>query len=170
VPSSSREREIPDYRYLVMYPDPNTGPAIRTDWFKEKDGQLALLMAQKHGVELRVVRLFGDVKSEALFSGKKFEDLGKIRQERSAYYGDALQNHRTIGKMWTGALEQFYSRTHPGFKLPFDIPGELVALFQLLVKVNRQCFRRKQDNIDDGKNYFDIANECGEKERPECEF
>lgn len=164
---SGKGKELPDYRWLVIYPCPDDYCSFHTSWFKEHEGMAALELAAIHGVvpyELCRMDRSQAVPRQVPSSGEKSRD--QIRVERAAFYGDAGHNHYTIGMMWTGLMEQFYSSKVPKFKLPFPIPGELVAMFQAMIKFNRQAFRRKRDNVDDAHNYIDIAEECADKERP----
>lgn len=82
------------------------------------------------------------------------ETLQKLREDRGAVYGDIKINHKTIGKMVTGLLENHYQ-----MKLPHDVPGHIVALIMVMVKANRAAapFKFNNDTYDDGMNYFDIA-------------
>lgn len=96
--------------------------------------------------------------SAALGKNKKAEHE-RIREERGSKYGNALINHDAIGKQWTGLLENHFNA-----KLPHDIPGFMVALMMVAVKLNRESFAHTSDNYVDGHNYLDIAAECRQAE------
>ena len=80
-----------------------------------------------------------------------------VRLERGADYGDVRLNHASIGAIWGGILLQAMSanRWHIGEALP----PELVTLMMVGVKLSREAYRHKEDNIVDGKNYLDFTQE-----------
>jgi hypothetical protein len=84
-------------------------------------------------------------------------DLDQMKQDRGSDYGPVAQNHRSIGKIWGGIMLQAWGagRWKPGD----DVPAELVTLMMVGVKVSREAYRHKADNVDDGKNYWDFTGE-----------
>jgi hypothetical protein len=42
------------------------------------------------------------------------------------------------------------------------IPAEFVTLMMVGVKLSREAFRHKKDNVVDGKNYLDFTGELSE--------
>ncbi len=83
-----------------------------------------------------------------------------IMSERQERYGDPSVNMSTTGKMFTGMLEQHFGEPLPGF-----IPGYIVALMHVTIKVSRMCHRSPlhQDNYDDAHNYLEIARKLQEE-------
>ena len=77
----------------------------------------------------------------------------QIELERGLIYGDPYHNHQSIGKIWTGLLEQHY-----GITLPHCIPPSLVALLMAGLKINRMNRVWQQDNADDGQIYVKFAS------------
>lgn len=81
----------------------------------------------------------------------------ELQQERGQDYGPVEVNHRGIGMHWGAILFQAFTsgRWRPGDA----IPPELVTLCMVCVKVNREAYRHKQDNVDDGRNYLRFTGE-----------
>jgi hypothetical protein len=85
---------------------------------------------------------------------------GKIREERGADYGSVECNHSSIGYIWGGLLMQAVESKR--WKAGDPIPAELVTLMMVGVKLSREAFKHKNDNIVDGKNYLDFTGELSE--------
>ena len=88
-------------------------------------------------------------------------ETAKLRQERGEYYGDIRRNHESIGLIWAGILGQAVMAGRWAHGEP--IPPEIVCLMMVGVKLSREAFRHKQDNIIDAKNYADFASELAEE-------
>ena len=80
-----------------------------------------------------------------------------IREERGSYYGDPTINHSSIGAIWAGILLQALSSGR--WKAGETLPPELVCLMMAGVKLSREAFRHKDDNIVDAKVYMDFVGE-----------
>ena len=80
-------------------------------------------------------------------------DCAKIRKDRGEKYGPVKENHDTIGMQWGGIL------SHSGWRPGQPIPGRVVCLMMVAVKLNREAYHPQQDNIDDGHNYLTFAGE-----------
>jgi hypothetical protein len=85
---------------------------------------------------------------------------GKIREERGSHYGPVECNHLSIGYIWGGLLMQAVESKR--WKAGEPIPPELVTLMMVGVKLSREAFKHKDDNIVDGKNYLDFTGELSE--------
>lgn len=83
--------------------------------------------------------------------------ISDIREERGQYYGDVQRNHESIGLIWTGILGQAVMSGRWAHGEP--IPPEIVCLMMVGVKLSREAYRHKDDNILDAKNYIDFASE-----------
>lgn len=85
------------------------------------------------------------------------EVMDALRSERGKDYGDPIVNHASIGAIWGGILVQAVSsgRWIHGAALP----PELVTLMMVGVKVSREAYRHKQDNIDDAQVYLKFTEE-----------
>ena len=94
------------------------------------------------------------LKDEAAKWGKSFEELKIVEPKtildeaksavyggRQADYGTVTQNFGTIAKLWSAVLKQ-------------EITPEQVGLCMVQVKVARQMYRPKRDNLVDGAGYF----------------
>ena len=88
------------------------------------------------------------------------ETPGKIRQDRGVDYGPVDVNHTSIGHIWGGILMQAIESKR--WKAGDPLPAELVTLMMVGVKLSREAFRHKKDNIVDGKNYLDFTGELSE--------
>lgn len=66
---------------------------------------------------------------------------------RADYYDNPLDNFTRAGLMWSGVL---YSKLQPGAL----VSAEDVALCMNTVKIARESFRHKRDNIVDGHGYW----------------
>ena len=82
---------------------------------------------------------------------------GSLRAERGSYYGDPLINHASIGAIWSGILVQAMSsgRWRPGE----TIPADLVCLMMVGLKLSREAYRHKDDNILDARVYLEFVDE-----------
>ena len=85
------------------------------------------------------------------------QDGVMIREERGSYYGDVQRNHESIGAIWSGILGQavMAGRWAHGER----IPPEIVCLMMVGVKLSREAYRHKDDNIVDAKVYIDFVDE-----------
>jgi hypothetical protein len=88
------------------------------------------------------------------------EEQVNLREDRGAYYGPVATNHISIGMIWGGILTQAVQADKwiPGQPLP----ARLVTLMMTGVKMSREAFRHKQDNVDDAKVYWDFTKELSE--------
>ena len=73
--------------------------------------------------------------------------VGDIQAERWDDYGDPVEAHERIAAHWTLLL---------GHK----VTARQVALCMVQVKLAREAYSHKDDNCDDGGEYFDIAKKC----------
>jgi hypothetical protein len=89
--------------------------------------------------------------------GEMPSQLDKLRDERGAYYGDVLVNQASIGAVWGAILVQ--AATGKRWKIGEAVPPEIVCLMMVGVKLSRESFRHKTDNIDDAQNYLEFADE-----------
>lgn len=95
------------------------------------------------------------------------DEVKEIMEERGHDYGHYLGNHETLGKIWTGILEQHY-----GKKFDHDIPPHVASLMMVAVKVNRAATpsrRKVDDNYLDGHAYLTIADKCDTRVTRESE-
>ena len=81
-----------------------------------------------------------------------------IFDQRYAQYGDPIECHRNIGRVWAATLSQYFSVRVE------DIPPDVVALMFTQFKAIRAVKGDHQDNYDDMRNYSVIA-EVARKER-----
>lgn len=84
-----------------------------------------------------------------------------LRRERGSYYGDPTINHSSIGAIWAGILLQALSSGR--WKAGETLPPELVCLMMAGVKLSREAFRHKDDNIVDAKVYMDFVGEMSDR-------
>lgn len=92
-----------------------------------------------------------------------YEDpLTKLREERGSYYGDVAINHGSIGAIWGGILVQAASSGR--WRVGEVVPPDIVCLMMVGVKMSREAYRHKTDNIDDAQNYLDFVEELIGKE------
>ena len=70
---------------------------------------------------------------------KEAEEL--VYGDRNKDYGTVTDNFTTIAKLWSVVLNQ-------------NVTAEQVALCMVQVKVARQLFKPKRDNLVDGAGYF----------------
>jgi hypothetical protein len=82
-------------------------------------------------------------------------DLEQIKAERGKVYGDPKRNHEGIAQMWASIFQPHAETIAQGKPLP----GHVIALCMVLLKVNRMRLRYHQDNYDDLRNYLDFAQE-----------
>lgn len=61
--------------------------------------------------------------------------------DRQDDYGTVLENFNTIAKLWSGVLK-------------VEVTAEQVGLCMVQVKVARQMYKPKRDNLVDGAGYF----------------
>jgi hypothetical protein len=80
-----------------------------------------------------------------------------LREERGSYYGDPTINHASIGAIWAGILLQALSSGR--WRVGETLPPELVCLMMVGVKLSREAYRHKDDNITDAKVYIDFVGE-----------
>lgn len=64
-----------------------------------------------------------------------------VYEDRQADYGPVKKNFDTIAKLWSGVLG-------------IEITAEQVGLCMIQVKIARQMYRPKRDNLVDGAGYF----------------
>jgi hypothetical protein len=95
------------------------------------------------------------------------DERGKVevslRSERGAFYGPVKSNHDSIGAIWGGILQQAVAGGR--WLAGEPLPPEIVCLMMVGVKLSREAFRHKQDNIDDGKVYLDFVGELSRDRR-----
>lgn len=77
--------------------------------------------------------------------------------ERGKVYGPNPFNQETVAQAWKATLE-----SHFQVRLPGPIPGYIVALMMVQLKVLRAAcpFQYHQDNYDDLHGYGKIAEKC----------
>jgi hypothetical protein len=68
--------------------------------------------------------------------------------DRSAVYGDPVENHERIAAMWSAYLG-------------YPVSARQVALCMALVKISRDSCVPKRDNLVDGAAYMHIGDCCG---------
>ena len=71
---------------------------------------------------------------EKLVAGRAAEGGCAIVDRRRAMYGDATHGHASLGKIWTGLVEQHY-----GITLAEPMPAHLVAAMMVGLKLARCC-------------------------------
>lgn len=69
------------------------------------------------------------------------EAKNAVYGDRQADYGTVTQNFNTIAKLWSGVLK-------------IDVTPEQVGLCMVQVKVARQMYKPKRDNLVDGAGCF----------------
>ena len=84
-----------------------------------------------------------------------------IREERGSFYGDPTINHSSIGAIWAGILLQALSSGR--WKVGETLPPGLVCLMMAGVKLSREAYRHKGDNIVDAKVYMDFVGEMSDR-------
>jgi len=84
-----------------------------------------------------------------------------LRKERGSYYGDPTINHASIGAIWAGILVQALSSGR--WRVGETLPPELVCLMMVGVKLSREAYRHKDDNIVDAKVYIDFVDEMSDR-------
>lgn len=72
--------------------------------------------------------------------------------ERAEEYAAPAENMAATADIWTGILRH---KLRPGVRLD----GHEVALCMVGVKLSRESFRHKRDNIVDGHGYLGIAGD-----------
>lgn len=83
-----------------------------------------------------------------VFSG--CNKINSIQNDREYDYGDATISMRSIGEFWGTYLSR-----KEGVDIKLDETD--VALMMTLFKINRNAFRRKEDNFIDGEAYANFA-------------
>lgn len=68
-----------------------------------------------------------------------------IDGDRQADYGDPRANHERIAALWNAYLGQLFNSKGE----PVEIRAEDVAMLMGLVKIGRERYRHKADNITD---------------------
>ena len=86
----------------------------------------------------------------------------KIKEERSAIYGDPESAHSAIGDVWMGIL----NASNPDLQLG-SIPPRIVALMMAALKLVRAArpYKRDEDAYDDAMNYVQYAREFDGREK-----
>ena len=77
----------------------------------------------------------------------------KLIEARGANYGTPYSNYSRLAEMVSGAFKH---------KLKDSLTGQDMILFMMLVKVCREAWKHKQDNVDDMAGYakvMDMYNE-----------
>lgn len=69
------------------------------------------------------------------------EAQNAVYGDRQADYGTVTENFGTIAKLWSAVLKT-------------EVTPEQVALCMVQVKVARQMYKPKRDNLVDGAGYF----------------
>lgn len=69
------------------------------------------------------------------------EAQNAVYGDRQADYGTVTENFGTIAKLWSAVLK-------------VEVTPEQVGLCMVQVKVARQMYRPKRDNLVDGAGYF----------------
>ena len=85
--------------------------------------------------------------------------LDQIAEERRQVYGDPQLSHDSIGKTWTGLLQNHY-----GISLPHDIPDYVVAHMLNTMKSVRSMRVFHKDNYDDAHNYLRFGEDFQQRE------
>jgi hypothetical protein len=85
--------------------------------------------------------------------------LDEIVRDREKSYGPPEDCHRAIGLAWSGILQQSCDIAPDQFLDAHD-----VALMLAAMKIVREAYCHKQDNIDDAINYLKFASDfAGDK-------
>lgn len=84
-------------------------------------------------------------------SGELVKTTTELVEERGNDYGDYNRNLTNIGTRWSHYLNMRYG-------VGVAIKPEDVAFMMAELKMERQCFKHKQDNIDDAMGYLEIHN------------
>jgi len=83
------------------------------------------------------------------------EDLDKIIKDRELSYGASLECHKNIALAWQGIINQ--SCKTGSMEIVIDETD--VALMLAAMKIIREAYCHKQDNIDDAINYLRFASD-----------
>ena len=81
-----------------------------------------------------------------------------IQADREDDYGDALTSMMSIGDFWTTYINR-------KFRTDIKIDAIDVAEMMVLFKVNRNAFRRKEDNFIDAESYANFATSFFERSK-----
>ena len=111
----------------------------------------------------RAAAMVSDEAAKAFTKSPYPSPLEELKARRGAYYGDIAINHASIGAIWGGILVQAASSGR--WKVGETIPPDLVCLMMVGVKVSREAFRHKVDNIDDAQNYLDFVDDLSEEKK-----
>ena len=82
-----------------------------------------------------------------------FEEVKRVREERQADYDDPRPNMERIAEVWTSLLRAAHI-------LPDDISLKASDVVNLMIglKLVRQAYKHKEDNLVDIIGYTDIAD------------
>ena len=80
--------------------------------------------------------------------------VDSIREQRTKWYGDSGIFTRAFTKQVEAIVSQ-------ALQMEVVLPPQCGALIMVALKTLREAYRHKQDNVDDAKNYFDMAGEVG---------
>lgn len=76
------------------------------------------------------------------------EDIDALIEERGKHYGDPVENHKAIAKIWSGILGE-------------DISAHQVALMMAGLKLRRSSTSPDEpDSLDDAEAYVRISRKC----------
>ena len=78
-----------------------------------------------------------------------------VVKDRQADYGSPRENHERIAKLWNAYLGPMFDEEGNWMQ----IEPEDVAMMMLLLKVSRERFKHKRDNIADLIGYALVYNE-----------
>ena len=81
--------------------------------------------------------------------------LEAIKSDRQQVYGDPLENHEGIAKIWAPLLQPHWMDIRDGI----PVPAHVVALLMVGLKLDRMRLVFSQDNYDDLRNYLSFAEE-----------
>jgi hypothetical protein len=82
-----------------------------------------------------------------------------VVSDRNADYGPPREDFEATAKIWSGLLSR---------KLKTDITYSDVALMMVALKLRRETFKHKPDNIVDAHGYLDCLEWCVTGRKPEA--
>lgn len=94
------------------------------------------------------------------------DEIEKILEERGRIYGDAVDTHEEIGKIWSIIISRYND-----IPLSLEIPPHIVALCMAslkIVRASKQSGESHTDSFDDMEGYIRIARKSVQRTCQEC--
>lgn len=81
-----------------------------------------------------------------------------LREQRQPDYGEPRECHYAIALAWNALMAQHINATNATV-----LDARMVALMLAAMKLVREAYHHKQDNLDDAKVYLEFVEEFSEK-------